>query len=53
VERTPDSVRAFLTDEQFKLYDLIWKRAVASQTSSAIYDATPEQDPPGPCESLA
>jgi DNA topoisomerase-1 len=40
VERTPDSVRAFLTDEQFKLYDLIWKRAVASQTSSAIYDAT-------------
>jgi DNA topoisomerase-1 len=40
VARTPDAVRPFLTDEQFKLYDLIWKRAVASQTSSAIYDAT-------------
>jgi DNA topoisomerase-1 len=33
-------VRSFLNDEQFKLYDLIWKRAVASQTSSAEYLAT-------------
>jgi DNA topoisomerase I len=40
VSRTPDLVRPYLTDEQFKLYDLIWKRAVASQTASAIYDAT-------------
>ena len=40
VERTPESVRAFLTDEQFKLYDLIWKRAVASQAASAEYLAT-------------
>ena len=24
-------MRRFLTEEQFKLYDLIWKRAVASQ----------------------
>ncbi|MBI1798777.1 MAG: type I DNA topoisomerase [Candidatus Eisenbacteria bacterium] len=39
-ERTPDSVRRFLTEEQFKLYDLIWKRAVASQASSAEYLAT-------------
>jgi DNA topoisomerase I len=36
-ERTPESVRGFLTDEQFKLYDLIWKRAVASQAASAEY----------------
>ena len=40
VERTPDSVKSYLTDEQFKLYDLIWKRAVASQASSAEYLAT-------------
>ena len=39
-ERTPDSVRAFLTEEQFRLYDLIWKRAVASQAASAEYLAT-------------
>jgi len=37
VARTPESVRAFLSDEQFKLYDLIWKRAVASQAASAEY----------------
>jgi DNA topoisomerase-1 len=40
VARTPDSIRAFLTEEQFKLYDLIWKRAAASQASSAEYLAT-------------
>jgi DNA topoisomerase-1 len=37
VARTPDSLRPYLSDEQFKLYDLIWKRAVASQTASAEY----------------
>ncbi len=40
VERTPESVRAFLSEEQFKLYDLIWKRATASQAASAEYLAT-------------
>jgi len=39
-ERTPESVRPFLSEEQFKLYDLIWKRAVASQVASAEYLAT-------------
>jgi DNA topoisomerase I len=39
-QRTPDAVRPFLTEEQFRLYDLIWKRAVASQASSAEYLAT-------------
>jgi len=38
--RTPDLVRRFLTEEQFKLYDLIWKRALASQAAPAQYDAT-------------
>ena len=40
VERTPESVRPFLSEEQFRLYDLIWKRAVASQAASAEYLAT-------------
>lgn len=40
VTRTPDSVRPYMTEEQWKLYDLIWKRAVASQASSAEYLAT-------------
>ena len=38
--RTPDLVKRFLTDEQYRLYDLIWKRALASQASPAQYDAT-------------
>lgn len=33
--RTPDSVRAHLDDAQYKLYDLIWRRAVASQMTPA------------------
>jgi DNA topoisomerase-1 len=40
VALTPEVVKPFLTDEQWKLYDLIWKRAVASQASPAEYLAT-------------
>ncbi|MEC9344609.1 MAG: type I DNA topoisomerase [Pseudomonadota bacterium] len=35
VTRTPDRMRRVLSDEQFALYDLIWKRAVASQMENA------------------
>ncbi len=35
LSRDPESVRRYLTDEQFKLYDLIWKRTLASQMASA------------------
>ena len=38
IERTPESVKSFLSVEQFKLYDLIWKRTVASQMVSASID---------------
>jgi DNA topoisomerase-1 len=38
--RTPESVRPYLDADLFKLYDLIWKRALASQTASAEYLAT-------------
>ena len=34
----PELVKKFLTDDQFKLYSLIWKRFVASQMNSAVYD---------------
>ncbi len=40
IERTPQSLRPFLSEEQFKLYDLIWKRAVASQATPAEFDQT-------------
>ncbi len=40
VERTPESLRGELSEEQYRLYDLIWKRAVASQAASAEYLAT-------------
>lgn len=36
--RTPESIKSFLSPEQFKLYDLIWKRTVASQMISASID---------------
>lgn len=39
INRTPASVRAFLTDEQFKLYEMIWKRALACQMTQAKFDA--------------
>lgn len=38
VLHTPESVKSFLSAEQFKLYDLIWKRTVASQMISATID---------------
>lgn len=34
----PESIRSYLTRDQFELYSLIWKRFVASQMVSALYD---------------
>ena len=36
---TPDSIKSSLTNEQFRLYRLIWSRFVASQMAPAIYDS--------------
>ena len=36
--RTPESMARYLSDEQLKLYTLIWRRFVASQMVPAIYD---------------
>ncbi|PIT87633.1 MAG: type I DNA topoisomerase [Candidatus Magasanikbacteria bacterium CG10_big_fil_rev_8_21_14_0_10_40_10] len=39
VEFTPDSIKSSLDSRQFKLYDLIWRRAVSSQMASAQINA--------------
>ena len=36
----PDDVRKHLSDEQFRLYKLIWERAISSQMTPAVFDAT-------------
>ena len=40
IGREPDTLRPHLTSEQFRLYDLIWRRMLASQMSDALFDAT-------------
>ena len=40
VTRTPEQVARFLDDRQRRLYELVWKRAVASQMQSAELDQT-------------
>lgn len=40
VSRKPDDVKEYLDPGQFKLYDLIWRRAVASQTTEAKLEST-------------
>ena len=40
IRREPSLIRPYLTPNQFKLYQLIWKRMVASQMSSALFDNT-------------
>ncbi len=40
VEFVPDEVRRYLSDEQYRLYRLIWERAVTSQMTAAIFDQT-------------
>ncbi|OGO04882.1 MAG: DNA topoisomerase I [Chloroflexi bacterium RBG_13_54_9] len=38
--REPAHVKAYLTPEQFRLYDLIWRRMVASQMANATLETT-------------
>ncbi len=40
IYRQPDQLKPFLDPPQLKLYELIWKRMVASQMSAALYDMT-------------
>ncbi len=38
--REPAQVKKYLNTSQFRLYDLIWKRMVASQMAAALFDNT-------------
>ncbi len=53
VDLTPDDIKPFLSDEQYKLYNLIWRRFVACQMASAKWDVTnlkiSAQTPAGCC----
>src|SRR5579883_2566685 len=40
VSRKPADVKAYLSDDLYKLYQLIWQRFVASQMVPAIFDQT-------------
>jgi len=37
--RTPDSIKNYLTPQEFKLYNLIWRRFIASQMKPAIFNS--------------
>ena len=38
--RRPEAVQKYLTADQFKLYQLIWQRFMASQMAPAVFDTT-------------
>jgi DNA topoisomerase-1 len=38
VQRNPEDLKKYLKGDQYKLYQLIWKRFVASQMEAALYD---------------
>ncbi len=38
--RTPDSIKAKINNDQYRLYNLIWQRSIATQMAEAIMDAT-------------
>jgi len=40
VRREPDAVRRFLNNDQYRLYNLVWQRLVASQMADALFDVT-------------
>lgn len=37
---TPESIKQYLTADEYKLYDLIWKRFIASQMENALFEQT-------------
>ena len=39
-EWSPERIKSYLDQDQLKLYTLIWKRFIASQMKSALYDVT-------------
>jgi len=39
-EFSPQNLKKYLSKDQYKLYEIIWKRFLASQMADAIYDST-------------
>ena len=39
IKKTPEKIKAYLSPEQFRLYEIIWKRSIACQMTSAQFDA--------------
>ena len=40
VDKIPEAIKEYLSEDEFKLYKLIWQRFVASQMTAMIYDQT-------------
>jgi len=40
IDRRPEDVKRFLSEDQLRLYELIWSRLVASQMSPALFENT-------------
>lgn len=38
LDKTPDSLKPYLSRDQYRLYELIWLRFMSSQTESAVFD---------------
>ena len=47
IARTPQSLKGHLDSDQQRLYEIIWRRAVASQMSDALYDRVSADFTPG------
>ena len=50
VWRTPETVKAYLNRDQYRLYNLIWLRFVASQMTAAVYETMRVDVKAGPYE---
>jgi DNA topoisomerase-1 len=48
VLRTPKAIKSHLSSDQYRLYDLIWRRFIASQMKPAVYDTISVQIEAGP-----
>ena len=49
IERTPDSIKQYLTHEQYQLYKLIWSKFIASQMETAAVKNTTVDIEAGDC----
>lgn len=48
-DTTPESIKASLTPDQYKIYKIIWERFIASQMTDAVYDTVSVEIEAGKC----